>query len=152
MSTSQTRPKTPPTEYGPSLTPPTLEEINICHLSIDVELSENTDNAPPLAVAENSIATTGTGEADNDSNRRRSGRLWLRSGRLSLRSGRLSPRSGCLSPRSGCLSPRLGCLSPRSGRLSPCVPLILTVNTSAAAAIIIILIQLIIVSVRYPTI
>src|SRR6185437_3086599 len=131
MSTSQTRPKTPPTEYGPSLTPPTLEEINICHLSIDVELSENTDNAPPLAVAENSIATTGTGEADNDSNRRRSGRLWLRSGRLSLRSGRLSPRSG---------------------RLSPCVPLILTVNTSAAAAIIIILIQLIIVSVRYPTI
>ncbi|CAG8594888.1 4137_t:CDS:2 [Paraglomus brasilianum] len=63
MSTSQTRPKTPPTEYGPSLTPPTLEEINICHLSIDVELSENTDNAPPLAVA------------DNDSNRGRSGHL-----------------------------------------------------------------------------
>ena len=70
MLTSQTRPKTPSTEYGPSLTPPTLEEINICHSSIDVELSENTDNAPPLAVAEDSIATRGTGEADNS---RRSG-------------------------------------------------------------------------------
>ena len=108
MSTSQTRPKTPPTEYGPSLTPPTLEEINICHLSIDVELSENTDNAPPLAVAEDSIATIGTGEADNDSNRG------------------------------------------RSGHLPPWVLLILTVSILATAAIGISLIQLIIVSVRYP--
>ncbi|CAG8547993.1 9100_t:CDS:2 [Paraglomus occultum] len=81
MATSQERPKTPPTEYGPSLSPPTVEELNINHISINIELTEtlndapelneNTDNAPPLAVAEDTVSVdtvfTGTTAADNDS-------------------------------------------------------------------------------------
>jgi len=67
MATSQERPKTPPTEYGPSLNPPTVEEKNIDHISINVELNENTNNDPPSAVAEDAISATETGQVDNDS-------------------------------------------------------------------------------------
>jgi len=62
MSTSQARPKTPSTEYGPSVTPPTSEEINLCHLSIAIESSES-----DAATAGNAIATTETGEENGDS-------------------------------------------------------------------------------------
>ena len=72
MSTSQTRPRTPPSEYGPSLTPPTLEEINLCYVSVDVEPSENNANGSPPPVAEdNVVASMQTEEANGDSNSRR---------------------------------------------------------------------------------
>ena len=76
MSTSQTRPRTPPSEYGPSLTPPTLEEINLCHVSVDVEPSENNVNGSPPPVAEdNVVASMQTEEANGDSNSRASDRI-----------------------------------------------------------------------------
>jgi len=62
MSNSQARPTTPLTEYGPSLTPPTAEEINLCYLSAE----SNESNAPLRAyTTENAIVTTETGEADS---------------------------------------------------------------------------------------
>ncbi|CAG8508214.1 7364_t:CDS:2 [Paraglomus brasilianum] len=62
MSNSQARPTTPLTEYGPSLTPPTAEEINLCYLSAE----SNENNAPLRAyTTENAIVTTETGEADS---------------------------------------------------------------------------------------
>ena len=67
MATSQERPKTPPTEYGPSLNPPTVEEKNIDHISINVELNESTNDGPPPVVTEDVISATETGQVDNDS-------------------------------------------------------------------------------------
>ncbi|CAG8631763.1 4078_t:CDS:1, partial [Paraglomus occultum] len=63
MSTSQVRPPTPLSEYGPSLTPPTAEEINLRYLSV-----ESSENTGPLLVrmSENAIATTETEEPDSD--------------------------------------------------------------------------------------
>ncbi|CAG8616425.1 8126_t:CDS:2 [Paraglomus brasilianum] len=64
MSTSQQLLTTPPPEYGASLSPPELEEIDLPHVSVDVKSNEN--NAPP--VAKSVIATTETGEANSDNN------------------------------------------------------------------------------------
>ncbi|CAG8600038.1 4425_t:CDS:2, partial [Paraglomus occultum] len=70
MSTPQARPKTPPTEYGPSVTPPTFEEINLYHLSIVIESSES-----DAATTDNAIATIETGEANEYSNCKDSGHV-----------------------------------------------------------------------------
>jgi len=64
MATFQERPKTPPTEYGPSLSSPTVEEKNIDHISINVELNENTNNC---LVTEDAISVIETEQIDNDS-------------------------------------------------------------------------------------
>ncbi|CAG8618785.1 10803_t:CDS:2, partial [Paraglomus occultum] len=64
MSTSQARPTTPPTEHGPSLTPPTFEEINLCQLSIAIESNESD--------AVTVIAATETGDANGYSYRKAS--------------------------------------------------------------------------------
>ncbi|CAG8616286.1 3256_t:CDS:1, partial [Paraglomus occultum] len=68
MSTSQTRPRTPPSDYGPSLTPPTLEEINLCHVSIDVEASENKPKGSPPSATEDNVVTSAETEEANDNN------------------------------------------------------------------------------------
>ncbi|CAG8521747.1 10595_t:CDS:2 [Paraglomus occultum] len=75
MATSQKRPRTPSTDYGPSLSPPTLEEITLCYLSVDAALRKNTNNSHPLAVAEGSIATTEIRTTSSDHDSRRSGHV-----------------------------------------------------------------------------